>query len=291
MNRQVRALLLIFILGLILMSCLERDTDAWPENGVRAQLRFFWWGELATHEKYDKLIQQFEQQHPDIRVEIGWRGLTGIPFTTYYVNTFFLIAMVIIGNIITCSMAAFAFARLQFTLRNLWFAIMLGTIMLPYHVVLIPQYILFNELNWINTYLPLIVPKFLATDAFFIFLMVQFIRGIPKELDQAAIVDGCNPLQVFVRILFPLLQPALVTTAIFSFIWTYNDFFSQLIYISNPEKFTIALGLRMFFDNQGESAWGAMFAMSVVSLLPVFIFFVLFQRLIIEGVSTTGLKG
>ncbi len=222
---------------------------------------------------------------------IGWRGLTGIPFTTYYVNTFFLIAMVIIGNIITCSMAAFAFARLQFTLRNLWFAIMLGTIMLPYHVVLIPQYILFNELNWVNTYLPLIVPKFLATDAFFIFLMVQFIRGIPKELDQAAIVDGCNPLQVFVRILFPLLQPALVTTAIFSFIWTYNDFFSQLIYISNPEKFTIALGLRMFFDNQGESAWGAMFAMSVVSLLPVFIFFVLFQRLIIEGVSTTGLKG
>lgn len=221
----------------------------------------------------------------------GWEGLSGIPFTTFYLNTFFLVAMVIIGNVVTCSMAAYAFARMDFSFRKVFFAAMLATIMLPYHVVLIPQYIIFNQLGWVDSYLPLIVPKFLATDAFFIFLMVQFIRGIPKELDQAAIVDGCNPVQIFMRILFPLLQPALVTTAIFTFIWTYNDFFSQLIYVSNPEKFTIALGLRMFFDNQGESAWGAMFAMSVVSLLPVFLFFVLFQRLIIEGVSTTGLKG
>lgn len=221
----------------------------------------------------------------------GWEGLSGIPFTTFYLNTFFLVAMVIIGNVVTCSMAAYAFARMDFSFRKVFFTAMLATIMLPYHVVLIPQYIIFNQLGWVDSYLPLIVPKFLATDAFFIFLMVQFIRGIPKELDQAAIVDGCNPVQIFMRILFPLLQPALVTTAIFTFIWTYNDFFSQLIYVSNPEKFTIALGLRMFFDNQGESAWGAMFAMSVVSLLPVFLFFVLFQRLIIEGVSTTGLKG
>lgn len=223
--------------------------------------------------------------------KIGWRGLSGIPFTTFYWNTFIVVSLVIIGNILTCSMAAFAFARLDFTLRRLFFALMLGTLMLPYHVVLIPQYIIFNQLSWVDTYLPLIVPKFLATDAFFIFLMVQFIRGIPHELDQAAIVDGCNPIQIYARIIFPLLQPALVTTAIFSFIWTYNDFFSQLIYVSNPQKFTIALGLRMFFDNQGESAWGAMFAMSIVSLIPVFVFFVAFQRLIIEGVSTTGLKG
>jgi multiple sugar transport system permease protein len=222
---------------------------------------------------------------------IGWRGLSGISFSTFYFNTFVIVSLVIIGNVITCSMAAYAFARMDFTFKKIFFAAMLATLMIPYHVVLIPQYIIFNNLDWINTYLPLIVPKFLATDAFFIFLMVQFIRGIPRELDQAAIVDGCNPIQIYIKILFPLLQPAIVTTAIFSFIWTYNDFFSQLIYISNPKLFTIALGLRMFFDNQGESAWGAMFAMSVVSLLPVFAFFILFQRFIIEGISTTGIKG
>jgi multiple sugar transport system permease protein len=222
---------------------------------------------------------------------IGWKGLSGISFSTFYFNTFVIVSLVIIGNVITCAMAAYAFARMDFTFKKICFAAMLATLMIPYHVVLIPQYIIFNNLDWINTYLPLIVPKFLATDAFFIFLMVQFIRGIPRELDQAAIVDGCNPIQIFIKILFPLLQPAIVTTAIFSFIWTYNDFFSQLIYISNPKLFTIALGLRMFFDNQGESAWGAMFAMSVVSLLPVFAFFILFQRFIIEGISTTGIKG
>jgi multiple sugar transport system permease protein len=222
---------------------------------------------------------------------IGWKGLSGISFSTFYFNTFVIVSLVIIGNVITCAMAAYAFARMDFTFKKIFFAAMLATLMIPYHVVLIPQYIIFNNLDWINTYLPLIVPKFLATDAFFIFLMVQFIRGIPRELDQAAIVDGCNPIQIFIKILFPLIQPAIVTTAIFSFIWTYNDFFSQLIYISNPKLFTIALGLRMFFDNQGESAWGAMFAMSVVSLLPVFAFFILFQRFIIEGISTTGIKG
>jgi len=221
----------------------------------------------------------------------GWKGLSGISFATFYVNTFIVVGLVILGNLITCSMTAFAFARIDFTFKKIFFAAMLTTIMLPQHVVLIPQYIIFNKLEWINTYYPLIVPKFLATDAFFIFLMVQFIRSIPNELDQAAIMDGCNPFQTFGRIIVPLLQPALVTTAIFTFIWTYNDFFSQLIYISNPKMFTIALGLRMFLDNQGTSAWGSMFAMSIISLLPVVLFFTLFQRLIIEGVTTGSLKG
>ncbi|GGG02336.1 MULTISPECIES: carbohydrate ABC transporter permease [Paenibacillus] len=221
----------------------------------------------------------------------GWVGLSGISFSTFYVNTFIVVGFAILGNIITCSMTAFAFARMDFTFKRVFFAAMMVTIMLPYHVTLIPQYIIFNSIDWINTYYPLIVPKFLATDAFFIFLMVQFIRGIPHELDQAAIMDGCNPIQTFVRIILPLLQPALVTAAIFTFIWTWNDFFSQLIYISNPKLFTVALGLRMFLDNQGASEWGAMFAMSIVSLIPILVFFTFFQRLIIEGVSTTGLKG
>ncbi|MGH3656751.1 MAG: carbohydrate ABC transporter permease, partial [Micromonosporaceae bacterium] len=164
-------------------------------------------------------------------------------------------------------------------------------IMLPHHVTLIPQYAIFLELDWINTYLPLIVPKFLAVDAFFIFLMVQFIRGIPRELEDAAKVDGCGPVAIYWRIVLPLLTPALATTAIFTFIWTYNDFFTQLVYLSDTDMFTVPLGLRSFLDASGESSWGPMFAMSVLSLIPVCLIFAFFQRRLTEGISTTGMKG
>jgi len=261
--------------------------------GVALMYPLFWM--LSSSFKPNEIIFQdlslWPSQFTLKNYGIGWVGLSGISFSTFFANTFFMVGMAIIGNLVTCSMTAYAFARLDFSFKKVFFSAMLVTIMLPYHVTLIPQYIIFNNLDWINTYYPLIVPKFLAVDAFFIFLMVQFIRGIPHELDQAAIVDGCNPVQTYVRIILPLLQPALVTSAIFTLIWTWNDFFSQLIYISNPKLFTVALGLRMFSDNQGASEWGAMFAMSIVSLLPVLAFFTAFQRLIIEGVATSGLKG
>lgn len=221
----------------------------------------------------------------------GWRGVGGISFSTFYLNTFMLVVFVIIGNLITCSMTAYAFARLHFSFKKVLFVIVLGTLMLPHHVLLIPQYLLFHSFGWINTYLPLIVPSFLATNSFFIFLMVQFIRGLPKELDQAATVDGCNSFQIYMKIIMPLLLPALVTTTIFTFIWTWNDFFSQLIYISSPKSFTIALALRMFLDSTAESAWGELFAMSSLSLVPIIAIFVFFQRLLIDGISTSGLKG
>lgn len=220
----------------------------------------------------------------------GWRGADQ-SFGTFFTNSLIVCVGAVIGNLIACSMAAYAFARLDFRFKGFWFALMLLTIMLPQHVTLIPQYAIFLSLDWVNTYLPLIVPKFLATDAFFIFLMVQFIRGLPGELDDAAKVDGCGPVGVYWRIILPLLVPALTTTAIFTFLWTYDDFFSQLIYLSDTGLYTVPLGLRLFLDSTGESSWGPMFAMSVVSLLPTFAFFLLFQRWIVEGISTTGLKG
>jgi multiple sugar transport system permease protein len=221
----------------------------------------------------------------------GWKGFSGFSFSIFFQNSFFLVFFSIMGNIITCSMAAFAFARLDFGFKKIWFAIMFGTMMLPHHVVLIPQYIIFNNLDWINTYLPLIVPKFLAMDAFFIFLMVQFIRGLPLELDNAARIDGCGPIQIFTKIIFPLLMPALVTTAIFTFIWTWNDFLSQLIYISDPKRFTVTLALRAFLDAMGQSSYGSLFAMSILSLVPIFTFFIAFQKMLIEGIATSGMKG
>jgi len=219
----------------------------------------------------------------------GWIATTP-SFTRYYINSFIVCAGAVVGNVLACSLTAFAFARLEFPFKRALFAVMLLTLMLPAHVVIIPQYIMFANLGWVDTYLPLIVPKFLATDAFFIFMMVQFIRRIPRELDEAAIIDGCNTFQVFVRIVFPLLQPALVTTIIFTFIWTYNDFFSQLIYLTSPDNLTVPVGLRSLVDSSGGS-YGQLMAMSVLSLIPTFVVFLVFQRRLVEGIATTGLKG
>ena len=211
-------------------------------------------------------------------------------FTTFYWNSFLIAVLSVIGNVVACSLAAFAFARLKFRGRNFWFAIMLGTLMIPYHVTLIPQYVLFLNLGWIDTFLPLVVPKFLAFDAFFIFLMVQFFRGIPRELDEAAMMDGCGAWRIYWKIMLPLSTPVLATAAIFSFIWTWDDFFGPLIYLNDMQNFTVQLGLRSFVDSSSESDWGGLFAMSTLSLVPVFFFFLFFQRLLIEGIATTGMK-
>jgi pectin-derived oligosaccharide transport system permease protein len=224
------------------------------------------------------------QNYPD-----GWRALTST-FGRYFFNSTVIALASIAGNLLACSLAAYAFARLEFRLKKFWFAIMLGSIMLPFHVQIVPQYIMFHRAGMINTYWPLILPKLLATDGFFVFLMVQFIRGLPRELDDAARIDGCNHWGVFWRIIVPLSKPALATTAIFTFIWTWNDFFSQLIFLTDPEMYTVPVALRSFVDATARTAWGPLFAMSIASLAPVFGFFLAGQRYLVRGIATTGLK-
>jgi multiple sugar transport system permease protein len=219
----------------------------------------------------------------------GWNALEN-PFGHYMINSAIVVIGAIVGNLLSCSLAAYAFARLQFRLKALWFSIMLVTIMLPIHVVLVPQYIIFNYLGWIDTFIPLILPKFLATDAFFVFLMVQFIRGIPRELDEAARIDGCGHWQIFSRMMIPLMTPALATTAIFTFIWTWSDFFTPLIYLTSPDSYTVPVALRSFLDSTSGSNWGAMFAMSIISLIPIFLAFLFGQRYLVKGIATTGGK-
>jgi multiple sugar transport system permease protein len=219
----------------------------------------------------------------------GWNALSS-PFGHYLINSAIVVLGCIIGNLVSCSMAAYAFARLEFTGKKLWFAIMLGTIMLPIHVIIVPQYVMFSQFGWVNTFLPLIVPKLLATDAFFVFLMVQFIRGLPRELDEAARIDGAGHARIFAQVILPLMLPALATTAIFTFIWTWNDFFSQLIYLTDPEMYTVPVALRSYVDATVSTSWGSMFAMSVVSLLPIFLAFLVGQRFLIKGIATTGIK-
>lgn len=219
----------------------------------------------------------------------GWKGLR-VSFDTFFLNSLVIATLCVIGNLVACSMAAYAFARLSFRGRGFWFAMMLMTLMLPYQVTLIPQYVLFRQLGWVNTILPLVVPKFLAVDAFFVFLMVQFFRGIPRELDEAAQMDGCSPWRIYWKIMLPLSIPVLTTAAIFTFIWTWDDFFAPLIYLNDMRQYTVTLALRTFTDSTGESDFGGLFAMSVLSLVPIFIVFLVFQRLLIEGIATQGIK-
>jgi multiple sugar transport system permease protein len=218
-------------------------------------------------------------------------GVSGVSVSRLLLNSLLISVGSVIGNVVSCSLAAYAFARLRFRMRGPMFGFMIATMMLPHHAVLIPQYIIFNKLGMVDTYWPLILPKFLATEAFFVFLIVQFMRGLPRELDEAARIDGCGPFRIFWSVVLPLTRPALITTAIFTFIWSWNDFFTQLIYLFDPEKFTITLALRNFVDQSSTSAYGPMFAMSVISIVPIVLFFFAFQRYLVQGMATSGLKG
>ncbi|MFJ6194646.1 carbohydrate ABC transporter permease [Micromonospora sp. NPDC092111] len=223
----------------------------------------------------------------------GWRNFD-ISFGTFFLNSAMVSLLTVVGNAVSCLLAAYALARLRFRLRGVWFAVMIGTLLLPGHVLIVPQYILFRSLGLVGgdwPYLPLLIPQFLATEAFFVFLMVQFMRGIPRELDEAAKIDGASPYGIFRHVILPLSRPALVTTAIFSFIWTWNDFFRQLVFLSSLDDYTVPVALTLFIDSTSQSAVGPMFAMSVLSLLPVFLFFLAFQRMLVEGINTSGLKG
>ncbi|MEU1807573.1 carbohydrate ABC transporter permease [Micromonospora aurantiaca (nom. illeg.)] len=223
----------------------------------------------------------------------GWTNFD-ISFGRFFLNSALVSGLTVVGNALSCLLAAYALGRLRFRLRKLWFTVMIGTLLLPGHVLIVPQYILFRSLGLVGgdwPYLPLLVPQFLATEAFFVFLMVQFMRGIPRELDEAATIDGASPYGVFRHVILPLSRPALVTTAIFSFIWTWNDFFRQLVFLSSLDDYTVPVALTLFIDSTSQSAVGPMFAMSVLSLLPVFLFFLAFQRMLVEGINTSGLKG
>ncbi len=222
----------------------------------------------------------------------GWNGYAGTSFGTFFANSLFMCAVAILGTLVSCSMAAYAFGRLKFAGRDFWFAVMLITLMLPSHVTIVPRYILFNTFGWVGTYLPILVPKFLATDAFFVFLLVQFIRSLPKELDEAAIIDGCGKVGVFLRIILPLATPALVTTALFTFLWTWDDFFNHLLYLTRPETFSVSRALRTFVGDAGSvSNWGGAMAMATLSMVPTFILFFSLQKYFVQGITTTGIKG
>ncbi len=220
----------------------------------------------------------------------GWKGFGNVTFGTFFSNSLFVTGLSVIGQVAMSTVVAYGFARVRFPGRKILFALMILTMLLPAQILLIPQYILFMNFGWINSYLPLIVPSY-AGLPFFIFLIMQFIQGIPRELDESAKIDGCGKLRIFWRIILPLALPAVATTTVFSFYWKWDDFMGPLLYVQNVRRYTASIALKAFSDPSAVSNWGAMFAMSCLSLVPCFLIFVCFQKYLVEGISTTGLKG
>ena len=219
----------------------------------------------------------------------GWRGFAGLSFGVYFRNSLIVATLSSLGAVISSAMVGFGLARLHFPGRNAWFVAMIVTMMLPGQVMMIPRFVLFNKMGWVGTFLPLTVPAFFGS-AFDIFLVMQFIRGIPRDLDEAARIDGCSWYGIFVYILIPMIIPALVTVGILTFINAWGDFMGSLLYLNEPSMYTVAYALKLFSDSAGTD-FGATFAMSVLSLVPILIIFFFFQKQLVEGISTQGLKG
>ncbi|MFD3259223.1 carbohydrate ABC transporter permease [Paenibacillus lentus] len=222
---------------------------------------------------------------------LGWQGTGQYGFQDFFINTLILVVPTVVFTIISSIIVAYGFARFEFPLKTLLFSIMIATLMLPNASIMIPRYILFNKMNWLDTYLPFIIPAAFATGAFFVYMMIQFLRGLPRDLDEAATIDGCNSFTVLTRVLLPLCKPAIFSVGIFQFMWTWNDFFNSIIYISSVKKFTVSLGLRLSLDASSAVSWNQVLAMSVVSIVPCILLFFFAQKYFVEGISTTGLKG
>jgi ABC-type glycerol-3-phosphate transport system permease component len=218
-------------------------------------------------------------------------ALTSAPFDTYFRNTVIITTLATLGSVLSSSLVAYSFARLRWPGRDLWFLLVLGTMMLPGVVTLIPQYILFSKLGWVNTIRPLVVPSWLASDAFYVFLLRQFFRTIPMELSEAAKLDGASELRIWWQVVTPLSRPALAAVTIFAFNGAWGDYLKPLIYLSTESKYTLQLGLTTFQQAAGGlPRWDWMMAASLVVMLPVVILFFAFQKYFIEGIAMTGIK-
>jgi multiple sugar transport system permease protein len=219
----------------------------------------------------------------------GWYGAGNLTFGTYFKNSIIVSVFGMIGTVISSAMVAYALGRVNFKGRKFWFTAMIMTMLLPGQVLMIPQYIIWNSVGAVGTFIPLLLPRFLGWP-FFIYMMMQFVRGLPKELDEAAMIDGCNKYTIFTRIIVPLMGPSIITTVVISFYWIWDDYMGPLLYLTKPELKTVSLAIKGFADSQGTN-FGPMFAMSTLSLIPVFLLFLFFNRYLMDGVTAGSVKG
>lgn len=220
---------------------------------------------------------------------IGWKGFGNYTFGNFFINSLFVAIVSSVGMVASSAFVAFGFARIKFKGRQFWFVLMIITMMLPGQVMMIPRFVLFNSFGWVGTYLPMTLPSFFGS-GFNIFLIMQFIRGIPRDMDEAATIDGCSWYGIFLKIMLPLIVPSLVTVGVLTFIGSWEDFMGALLYLNKPSMYTVAYALKMFNDSS-QTDYGATFAMSALSLIPVLTLFFFFQKNLVEGISIQGLKG
>ena len=217
----------------------------------------------------------------------GFEGVAGIPFWRFFANS---AIVTVVGSIFCSLLAAYALSRLKFKGSGFWFGCVVMTMMIPSQVMVVPQYIILKHLGLSDTLVSMTLP-WVFGHGFFIFLIAQYMRGIPRDLDEAAMLDGCSKAGILFKIMIPIVKPAIVTASIFAFYWIWQDFFQPLIFVSSPENYTIPLALNLYLDPNSYNNYGGLFAMSVVSLLPVIVVFILFQKYIVEGIATDGIKG
>jgi multiple sugar transport system permease protein len=259
-------------------------------GAVTMALPFVWL--VSSSLKLENNIFVFPPQWiPDpVRFQNYVDALTYKPFNVYIKNTAIIVALNLVAILWSASFCAYGFARIRFPGRDFWFAVVLSTMMVPFFVMMVPQFVIFSRLGWIDTFLPLTVPFFFGGGAFNIFLLRQFFRTLPEELADAARIDGCNEFMIYGRIMLPLAKPALATVAIFTFLNGWNDFIGPLLYLNSPEKFTVAIGLATFRSVM-RTRWDLLMAASTAMILPVVVLFFFAQRYFIQGIVMSGLKG
>ena len=250
---------------------------------------FYWMLRSSFMTKSEIFIQPMHWFPEVLHPENYHDALVAVPFLRYFYNSVFIVAFVMFGKLLSCSLVAYGFARINFRGKNIFFAVMLGTMMIPWSVLLIPQFIMWVRVGLYNTYWPLILPAYFL-DAFYIFLLRQFFQTIPKEYDEAATIDGAPHLRIYYNIIIPLSKPALMTVMVFTFMNTWNDFMGPLIYLKDSIKFTVSLGLQQFIG-QYSTAWHQMMAAATVVIIPMLIIFFFAQRYFIEGITFSGIKG
>lgn len=220
----------------------------------------------------------------------GWTA-TGNPYSLYLINTFKIVIPKVVGAVVASVVTAYGFSRFEFPGKTFWFSILLATLFLPQVVLNIPQFLLFRTWGWTNSYLPLVVPFFFGAEPYFIFMLVQFMRSVSRELEEAAEIDGCNSFERLVYIVVPMVKPTIVSVALFQFMWAFNDFQGPLIYIDSVKKYPTSLGLRLLTDAETGFEWNKVLALSVITLLPSLIVFFLAQDQFVDGIAAGGVKG
>ncbi|MGO1190089.1 carbohydrate ABC transporter permease [Vibrio casei] len=221
----------------------------------------------------------------------GWKTGTEFTFGHYIINTFLYVVPKVFFTVVSSTIVAYGFARFDIPWKKLWFGTLIASILLPQTVLLIPQYLMFREMGLLDSYLPLYLPLAFATQGFFVFMLVQFLRGVPTDMEEAAMIDGCNSLQVLWHVVVPVIRPAIISVALFQFMWSVNDFLGPLIYVSSVEKFPIALALKMSIDVTEGARWNEILAMASIAIIPSIVVFFMSQKYFVEGVSNSGIKG